>query len=143
MTPAEEQERRRRGLDPEGMLNDGTLAVCEAMAEGVRKKAREQNRSPFDWKWYGWWLALLSSSDEQLTLVVAREAGCRLRQIDGVPTLVPFGERPPMRIPSRACATYLCDLVQRLTTWTPSDRGVRRAMAILEQRATHKEGRAA
>lgn len=110
---------------------------------GVRAEAERQRRSPFDWPEYGPWLADLSTSDEQLTLVVARDAGCRLRLIDGVPALAPLGDGAPMRIPSKACAVYLTDLVQHLTSWTPTDRGIRRAMAILEQRAQQTKGRAA
>ena len=98
----------------------------------MRAAAEREHCSPFRWPGYAGWLADLHTDDE-LVIAVARDAGLVLACVDDAAVLSD-GERA-MRCPSRAAALVLAELVDRHCGFLPTDRAVRRAMAILAARA--------
>lgn len=110
-----------------------TRLTLEGLVRGCRKQAEREGFPPYLlFPQYGRWLGELHA-DPQLVLEIARDAKLRLRVIGDEPAILGFGGA--VRLPSRAAADGLTALVSKNCGRVPTDRAVRRAMAILAEHA--------
>ena len=125
-------------------------AACRLVAldllEGVRAAARADGHAPLESPRYSMWIVyelrrLFDRDDEELVLAVLRDSDTRLRVIEGHAVLAPAGLRGA-KLPSRAGAVLLAELVEGYLHIVPTDRAVRRVMTILAERVRRVKGAA-